>query len=356
MSVTSCFIARLSASVWAVWVSMAFAGAAASAPYPERDIRLVNPFPPTGPTEIAGMVATNKILRTIQVYGAPSLTDDLAWRVSQVLGAGLAQPVRIERQARGLGVLGHRAVARSVPDGHTLILSDTSSLVIRPLRRNERGLDVVDGLAPVAPVAGMPMVLAVSRQSTFRDAAQLIGAARHPVGRTRIGSAGTLTSAHLALESMQRTAGIEALHVAYNGGAAAVNAMIANQTAQAIVPLPAALPYARSGALRLLALVAQERFAGLPQLPTLREAGISGVHSETCYGVFAPAGTSAAIIARLNAELVAGLNDEPHRQRLIAQGLQPASASATEFSAKLTRERARWAPLISELVARGDAS
>jgi len=349
---------RAGKSVWfrAVLGGMLVLGcAAAGAAYPEREIRLVNPFPPTGPMEIAGSIATNKILRVLQVYGAPSLTDTLAWRASRVLSAGLAQPVSVDRRARGRGIAGHRHVVQSAADGYTLIVSDTASLVIYPERTGDLGFDPVKDLAPVAMVAKMPMVLAAGAQSSAPDVARLIADARSAPRRINFGSAGDFTAAHLALESMRRAAGIELLHVAYNGGAGAVNAMIASQIGHAFVPLPAALPYAHSGALRLLALAARERFAGLPQLPTMEEAGVAGVDAVAWYGVFAPAGTPAQAIARLNTELVAGFNGEAARRQLLAQGLQPAALSAGEFAAALVRERARWAPLISALIARDRA-
>ncbi len=333
----------------------ALVGFAACAAYPEREVRLVNPFPPTGPAEIAGSLATNKILRMLQVYGSPSLTDTLAWRVSRVLSAGLAQPVTVDRRARGRGILGHRHVVQSAADGYTLIVSDTPSLVIYPERAGDLGFDPVKDLEPVALIAKMPMVLAVGAQSSTADVAQLIASARGAPRRINFGSAGDFTAAHLALESLRRAAGIELLHVAYNGGAAAVNAMIASQIGHAFVPLPAALPYAHSGALRLLALAARERFTGLPQLPTLEEAGVAGVDAVTWYGVFAPAGTPAPVIARLNAELVAGFNAHAGSRQLLSQGLQPAALSAGEFAAALARERERWSPLISALIARDRA-
>ena len=347
---------RIAAGFRAVTGAMlVLACAAAGAAYPERGIRLVNPFPPTGPMEIAGSIATNKILRVLQVYGAPSLTDGLAWRASQVLSAGLAQPVSVDRRARGRGIIGHRHVVFSAADGYTLIVSDTASLVIYPERAGDLGFDPAKDLAPVAIVATMPMVLAVGAQSSVLSVPQLIAQARSAPGRINLGSAGDFTVAHLALESMRRSAGIEPLHVAYNGGTAAVNALIASQIVHAFVPLPSALRYAHSGALRLLALAARERFPGLPQLPTMEEAGVADVDAVTYYGFFAPAGTPARVIARLNSELVAGFNGEAGRRQLLAQGLQPAALSASEFAVALARERARWAPFISALVARDRA-
>lgn len=335
---------------------LALACSAAGAAYPEREIRLVNPFPPTGPTEIAGSIATSKLLRVIQVYGAPSLTDALAWRASRVLNSGLAQPVTVDRRARGRGIMAHRHVAGAPADGYTLLVSDIASLAIHPQRSGEPGFDPRRDLTPVALIAQMPMVLAVGAKSPAHTVAELIAAARGAPRRINFGSAGDFTAAHLALESLRRAANIEFVHVAYNGGVGAVNALISNQIEQAFVPLPAALPHARSGAVRLIALAAAERFDGIPGLPTFTEAGLPGLEAATWYGIFAPAGTPGAVVARLNAELVAGFNAESGRRQLLSQGLVPARLTAGEFAAALGRERERLAPLITALIARDRAS
>jgi tripartite-type tricarboxylate transporter receptor subunit TctC len=328
---------------------------AAAAAFPEREIRLVNPFPPTGPVEIAGSVASSKLLRVIQVYGAPSLTDALAWRASRALTSGLAQPVSVDRRARGRGIPAHRYVAEALPDGYTLLVSDTASLAIHPQRSGGVGFDPARDLVPVAMIAEMPTVLAVRGRSAVHTAGDLITAARGAPRHIDFGSAGDFTAAHLAVEALRRAAGIDLVHVGYNGGVAAVNAMLSNQIAQAFVPLPAALPHARSGAVRLVAVAAAERFESLPGLPTLKEAGVPGVEAVAWYGIFAPAGTPAAVVQRLNAELVAGFNAESGRRLLLSQGLRPARLGPAAFATALERERERLRPLIGALVARDRA-
>lgn len=328
------------------FVLLAALTAAQAAAYPEKEIRLINPYPATGPVDIAGSVAANKVLRMVQSYSAPSLTDLLAWQIRAALSSGFDKPVSVERRARRRTIEGHQHVAQAIPDGYTLLLSGNSTMVIHPQLVRESPFNPMRDFAPVARVARMPIVLVASARFPPDSVQQFIERARSMPGRLHLGSSGDFSTAHLAGVLFNHLAGIEVEHVAFNGGAAAVNAVMAGQVETALVPLPAALPYVNSGGLRLLGIAERERFSTLPNLPTISEAGIPGFEVSAWYGLFAPAGTPRAVITQLNEHIAAELRSADTRKLLLGQGLQAAHLGAEEFSRLLRAERERWAPLI----------
>lgn len=326
--------------------------ASATAAYPDKNIRLVNPYPVAGPADIAGSVPVNRVLRLMQNHATPALTDTMAEQVRLALAYGLGRTVTLERRPRQRMLEAHRHVAQAAPDGHTLLLSGNASFVIHPRLARNGTFDPRGELAPVALVARMPMVLIASTQSGFKSIADLVEAARGHPGRLHYGSSGDYSTAHLAGELFGALAGIRLVHVAYNGGTAAVNAVLAGQVETAFVALPAALPHLHAGRLHALGIATRERFPGLPGLPTIGESDLPGVEASAWYGLFAPAHTPREVVARLDDEIAASLHTRQSRALWLAQGVQAVHVGAADFDELLHSEREKWLPVINAIGAR----
>lgn len=334
-------------------ICLLVAASAAAAAWPEHDIRLINPYPVAGPADLAGSVQVNRVLRLMQNHAAPPLTDVLAEQIRQTLAFSFGRMVVLERRPRRATLEAHRHVAQAEPDGHTLLLSGTASVVIHPRLIRSEDPPPHDGLTPVALVARMPIVLIAGADSGLRDVGQLIAAAGRDPARLHYASSGDLSLAHLAGSLFGRLGGVRLVHVAYNGGNAAVNGVLSGQVETAFVVLPAALPYLRSGRVHALGIAARERYPGLSELPTLDESGVSGFEAAVWYGLFAPVRTPREIVRKLDSAIAAGLHSDPSRQQWLTQGVQAVHLDAAEFERLLQREREKWLRVLDAIAASG---
>jgi tripartite-type tricarboxylate transporter receptor subunit TctC len=322
----------------------------AAAAHPDREIRLINPYPASGPVDLAGSVPVNRVLRLMQNHAAPALTDILAAQVRQALTYDLDRSVALERRPRQATLEAHRHVARAEPDGCTLLLSGNASIVILPRLARDAVPAAHGELRPVAMIARLPLVLISGAKSGLRSIPDLIDAARRRPARLYYGSTGDYSTAHLAGALFEQRTGIQLVHVPYNGGTAAVNAALAGQVETTFAALPAAMPHLLAGRLRALGIAAPDRYPALPGLPTIGEAGIPGFEAAVWYGIFAPARTPQRIVERLDAAISASLHSEQSRAQWLGLGVLAVHVGAADFDRLLRGERAKWSPVIGAVI------
>ncbi|MGG5888187.1 Bug family tripartite tricarboxylate transporter substrate binding protein [Falsiroseomonas sp. HC035] len=286
--------------------------------WPSRPVRMVVPFPPGG------------------------TTDFIARLVGQRLGTVLGQTFVVENRAGAGGTLGSDFVAKSPPDGHTLIVSNIASFGVGPSVYPTMPYDSVRDFAHVALLAEIPSVLAVNVASPIRDLAQFIEAAKARPGLA-VGSPGNGTSSHAKQAILQRSAGIETTHVPYRGSGPMMNDVAGGALESMITTLVEA---GRNERFRLLAVTAEARVPGWPDLPTFKELGHPEMVASTWFGLSAPAGTPAPIVTRLNAEVLAALATPEITARLIETGATPRRMTAPEYSDFVAAEVRRWAAVV----------
>ena len=296
--------------------------------YPSRPVRFILPFPPGGPTDILGRL------------------------ISDRLSAQLGQPVVTENRGGAGGNVGAEAAAKSAPDGYTIVLV-APSLAISPTLYTKLNYDPVKDLAPISLVATVPNVVLTqtAHPATLRE---FIAAAKAKPGGMNFGSGGSGTSNHLAGELFNILTGANLTHVPYKGVNLAMQDVIAGRIDFVVIGVPAAAPHVRSGKLRALAVIAPQRLAALPEVPTVAEAGLAGFEVTTWYGILAPAGTPRPIIARLNTELVKVMHSPEMKERLAGIGTDPVTSTPEEFAAYIQAEIGKWGDVIRKAKLRAD--
>lgn len=338
---------------WLVGLCLALAHlpqpALPAAAYPARQVTLVVPFPASGPADIAGTNAITRLLKLMQAHSAPALTDILANRIRGELGASLGSPVVLERRSRAKTIEGTGFAARAAPDGHTLLLAASATMVIYPGLYRSLPFDPLKSFVPVARYAHMPIVLVTHPGFPANTVQQLLEKARLDPGELNFASAGDMSTSHLAGQLFKSMTGAAIEHASYNGGIAAVNGVITAQVDFAFVPLPAALPFLHGGGIKALGIADRVRYPGLPAVPTISEAGVRGYEAAAWYAVYAPAGTPQEAVSLLNYALVKGLASEQTRRLLLSQGLQAAPSTPEELGAQMRAERAKWDAVVKSL-------
>jgi len=296
------------------------AGLAHAQDYPSKPVKLILPFPPGGPTDILGRL----------------IADNLSPR--------LGQPVITENRGGAGGNVGAEAAARSAPDGYTMVLV-APSLAISPTLYAKLNYDPVKDFAPVTLVATVPNVI-VTQPSMGPALQDFIGSVKEKPGQFNFGSGGAGTSNHLAGELFNLLAGTKLVHVPYKGVNLAMQDVLAGPIHMVVIGVPAAAPHVRSGRLRALAVIAPQRLAALPDVPTIAEAGLPGFEVTTWYGILVPASTPRPVVARLNAELVKAMHSPEVKERLAGLGTDAVTSTPEEFSAYIKREIDKWGDVI----------
>ncbi|HMA06368.1 MAG TPA: tripartite tricarboxylate transporter substrate binding protein, partial [Ramlibacter sp.] len=288
-------------------------------------IRLVVPFTPGGSTDI---LARSIGLELTKAWGQPVVIDN-------VPGAG--------------GSLGADRVAKAPADGYTLLMGHIGTLAVTPSIYPSLPYDPIKSFEPVAWVARVPNVLAVHPSVPARNLAELLALARAQPGRLNYGSGGNGSAAHIAMEYLKLRSHTFMVHVPYRGTAPAVNDLIAGQIQLIFTGAPAVMPFVKSGRLRALAVSSPKRLPSLPDLPTVAESGgkdLAGFEADQWYGVVAPAGTPAAIVAKLNTQINASLNAPELKARLEAEGAQATPTTPEAFGKLIASEIERWRPVV----------
>ena len=316
--------------------------------FPAREVRLVVPYPLSGPPDIRGASRMTKAYKAIAANAPPPISDILGRLVQQSLRSQSKHPVLFDRQPGAATTRGAQHVARASADGHTLLLASNATMVLTPNYAFRVGYDPMKDFVLVAPLVNMPFVLMVSTGLPYQTLPQIINWVKHRPGEINYTSSGEGSTGHLAGELLKRAAGIDMVHVSYNGGLAALNAVTTGHVALMFAALPLVLPYVDNEQLRPLALASATRSAVLPDLPTLAEAGVRNVEIEAWYGVFARNGTPSGAIRWLHESIAAGLEDGNARSQLRMLGLEPIDTPLSRFATRIYSEAEKWGPVMRE--------
>ncbi|MFI4952999.1 MAG: Bug family tripartite tricarboxylate transporter substrate binding protein [Burkholderiales bacterium] len=297
------------------------AGAWAQA-YPTKPIRLVVPFPAGGTTDI------------------------LARQVAQRLSVSLGQSVIVDNRPGAAGNIGSDLVAKSAPDGYTLLMGTVGTHAINPSLYTRMPYDHVKDFVPIVLVAGVPNVLEVTPSLPVNSVADLIKLAKEKPGQLNFASSGSGTSIHLSGELFKTMAGVDMMHVPYKGSAPAVTDLMGGQVQLMFDNLPSSLAQIKAGKLRAIAVTSAQRAPALPNVPTIAESGLPGFEASSWFGMLAPAGTPSAIVARLNADVNQWLQTAEAKEKLLAQGAVAAGGTPEQFAAHIRAETEKWAKVV----------
>jgi len=308
-----------SAGFAAALTMLAFNAAAQS--YPAKPIRMIVPYAPGGGVDI------------------------IARATAQELSKRVHQQIIVENRTGAGGNVGSEHVAKSAPDGYTLLMASPAN-TINPSLYAKMPYEPLRDLAAVALVASVPAVLLVNRSLPVQNVKQLVALAKARPGALTYGSGGSGSTEHLAGEMFKTFAGVDMLHVPYKGGAQVIVDVISGQIAMMFVNQVAALPQVQGGRVRALAVAGNKRSPSLPDVPTFVESGFKDFVISVWWGVMGPAGMPKDVVTLLNREIVAGLASPDMGQRLQAMSAQPIGGTPDEFAAFFAAETKRWAPIV----------
>jgi len=294
-----------------------FACTALAQEYPVRAVRVVVPFAPGGGTDIVGRI--------------------LAQQLSQRLG----QSFVIDNRPAGSGIVGADLVAKSAPDGYTLLFA-FSSLSSSARLFSSLPYDPVRDFAPVALATTSPLLALAPPSLPARDIKEFVAYARARDGKLNYGSSGPGSSPHLAIELMMSQTGVRMQHIAYKGIAPAVTALLADEVQFSLVPIAVGLPHVRAGKLRALGVAGLQRSAATPEIPTLAESGLPDFEVIAWWGMLAPAKTPRGVVMALNREMRAVLDVPEVRRSLVDQGMDPAAGTPEQFGALIKADMEKW--------------
>jgi tripartite-type tricarboxylate transporter receptor subunit TctC len=306
---------------WAIACALAAACCAQAQSYPAKPIRLVVPFPAGGPTDITARIISPK--------------------VSEALG----QNILIDNRGGGSSIIGSDIVAKSQPDGYTLMMGTVTNTINVSLIP-KIPYDMTRDFEAVGQLFITTSILTAHPSLPVKTVKELIALARARPGQLTYGSAGNGSPSHLAGELLKTMSGITLLHIPYKGGGPASVEQVAGHVQLAFLSAPAVVPFIKNGRLRGIAVTNAKRSIVLPHLPTIAESGLPGYESEGWSGIFAPARTPAAIVQRLYGEFSTAVRDSEIRARLIAAGVEPALTPSDVFAQKVRDEIVRWGKVV----------
>jgi tripartite-type tricarboxylate transporter receptor subunit TctC len=305
----------------ALWAAL-FASAAFADTYPNKVVRIIVPFPAGGPT------------------------DTMARLIGQKLSERLGQQFIVENMAGAAGNIGMGNAARAAPDGYT-ILFVSSSYVVNPSLYNKVPYDPDKDFEPITKAAAATHALLANPSVAARDVKELVAAIKADPTKYSIASPGMGTTPSLSIELFKQSLGLnDLLVVPFSGGNPSIQSVVAGHTPLSFQAIPPATELIRAGRLRALAVTSLKRAAALPDVPTLEELGIKGQEAETMQGVLAPAGTPKEIIALLQREIAAALEQPDVKDKVLALGFEPSGMSSAEFDAYIKSEIAKWRKVI----------
>jgi tripartite-type tricarboxylate transporter receptor subunit TctC len=305
-------------------------GMAGAQAYPSRPVKLVVPFPPGGSLDITGRL--------------------IAQRLTDMWG----QAVVVENKPGAGGNIGADFVAKATPDGYTILLGALSTHAVNPNLYAKMPYDAVRDFAPITLIATTPNVLVVNAATPVGNVREFIAWTKANPGKLAFGSGSNGSAGHLAGELYKVDTGTDAVHIPFKGGAPATQALLAGDTQFMFDNLANAMAQVKAGKLKALAVTTAERSTLVPDLPTMAEAGLPGFDISTWYGLFAPAGTPAAIVAKWNTDVTRILNSPDIRAKLMADGAEPAPDTPEQFAQMIARELAKYARIIKASGAKVD--
>ena len=308
----------------ALAVLLLIAGTALAQPYPSKPIRVIVPFPAGG------------------------IADLYARLIGQRVAEGWGQPVLVENRTGAGGNIGADAVAKSAPDGYTLVMGSFGTHAVNVSLFSSMPYDPVRDFAPVAQIGVTPTMLGVHPSVPVNDIKSLVALVKQNPGKYTYGSSGLGSILHLCGEQFKALAGgLDIVHVPYRGSAPMMGDLVAGQITMAFDATPTALPQAQSGAIRALGAGMAERMRVMPELPTLQEQGLQGFECYTWNAILAPAGTPASIVDKLADAIKKGLDDPAVFKRLQEAGVDPTLGRGPKKTADFIKaELAKWAPII----------
>ena len=298
--------------------------------YPTKPIRLVVPFPPGGATDI--------------------LARDVAQKLTEAWG----QSVIVDNRPGAGGNIGSELVAKAAPDGYTIEMGTVGTHAINASLYAKMPYDHVKDFTPVILVAGVPNVLVVNPSVPANSVAEIIAYAKANPGKLNFASSGNGTSIHLSGELFKVMAGVQITHIPYKGSTPALQDLLAGQVQMMFDNLPPSLPQIKAGKLRALAVTSATRAPALPDVPTLAESGLPGFEASSWFGILAPAGTPAPIVAKLNGEIAKWLATPEAKEKLAKQGANAAGGSPDDFAKHIAAETAKWAKVVKDSGAKID--
>ncbi len=301
----------------------------ALAVYPDKPIRLVVPFAPGGGTDLVGRL------------------------VAEGMAQDLGQPMIVDNKPGAGTIIGTDFVAKSAPDGYTLVMG-TFALAANPALVAKLPFDPNKDLAPVGLIGTSPNVLVVRTDKPWKSVNDVLSAAKAAPGKLNYGSFGNGTSAHLAGALFANLAKVELTHIPYKGSSPALTDLLGGQIDMMFTTVASVAQYINSGKLRALAVTSGKRSPAWPDLPTLAEAGLVGYMAESWYSVYAPAGTPAAVVARLNAALKQAVKSENFRSRVEAEGLVSNVGTPAELERYVMAEQLRWRRVVQDARIKAD--
>ena len=291
-------------------------------PWPAKSLRIVVPFAPGGSTDI------------------------FARLLGERMATALGQSVLIDNRAGAAGNIGADAVAKSAPDGYTLLMATTGVMAINQALYRNMSYDAAKDFEPVAFVASITNVLIVSSESALKGMADVLATARRSPAALSFASSGAGSSTHMSAELFKAMAGVEMLHVPYKGSGPAMLDLISGRVSLMFENMPGAVPHIKAGKVRALAQTGQKRTSALPEVPTVAEAGVAGYESLSWSGVALPAGAPRDVLARLNREINTILAQPEMRQKLAEQGADAVGGSPEAFADHVRRERDKWGGVV----------
>ena len=298
------------------------AGTAHAQTYPERPIKIVVPFGPGGATDV------------------------LARTMGQKFAEAWGQPVVVENRTGAGGNIGADLVAKAAPDGYTLLMGAIGTNAVNQFIYPKMPYDTEKDFAPITQVARVPMLLVVHPSLPVKSVKELIAYAQANPDKINFASGGIGASQHLAGELFKSMTGVKLVHVAYKGAQASVNDVLAGQAQITFGDMISFLPHAKAGKVRPIAVTTAKRAAVVPDLPTIAEAGVPGYEATAWYGLFAPAGTPAPVVAKLSTEAIRILKTAEVAERVANLGAEPVASTPAEYADFLRAEMARWGKVV----------
>ena len=324
------FVRAVTATLAALLLSLSLPLCAAEQGYPSKPIRLVVPFPAGG-----------------------SL-DAVARAIGQKLSIAWGQPVIIDNRPGAGGNIGADLVAKSAPDGYTILEGALSTHAVNVSLYSKMPYDPIKDFAPITLVAVTPNVLVLNPSVPANSVAELISYAKANPGKLAFGSGSNGSAGHLAGELFKTEAKVDMVHVPYKGGAPAMQDLLGGQIQLMFDNLASSLTQVRAGRIRALAVTTARRSALAPDLPTIAESGLPGFDISTWFGIFTPAGTPRDIVEKLHAEFTRALADREVRDRMLALGAEPVGNAPAEFAAYIRAEADKYARVIKASGAKAD--
>jgi tripartite-type tricarboxylate transporter receptor subunit TctC len=303
----------------------------------------------TSPT-IGAQSWPTKPVRVVVPAPAGSSLDVIVRTLGEKLKDTWGQPLVVENKAGAGGMLGMDAVAKAAPDGHTLGIGFNGPIAFGPHMYKKMPYDPAKDLTPIVLTTSQPNVLAVQASNPAKTLPEFVAWAKQQGGaKVSYGSVGNGSSSHLTMELLKSVAGIDAVHVPYAGSPPAATSLAAGDTQALFTVPPALIALVQGGKIKLLAVTSAKRQASMPDLPTVAESGYAGFEAEAWNGLFAPAGTPAAVVEKIAADVNAALNDAGVREALGKQGLSVGGGTSAQFKTFIEREGKTWGEIIRKV-------